>query len=512
MPPCIFPFKLLYTNHMPSLKVFIATPEALPFAKTGGLADVTGALPKVLKGLGQEVTIGMPLYRAVAEGGFEIRPTGCEVSIPLYLREVSAPVLQGSANGIPTYFFKRDEFYDRSYLYGTPDGDYFDNLERFTLLTRGILEALKGLDFKPDIIHCHDWQTGLIPAYLKTLYKNDPFFQGTATLFTIHNIAYQGLFPKSYLPLTGLPYEVFKLEGMEFWGKISLLKAGIVFSELITTVSERYSHEIQTEEYGYGLEGILRARRDDLFGVLNGVDYEEWNPAHDRFIVANYNENDISGKARCKEDLLKEYDLNLPLNTPLIGIISRLADQKGFDILAEAMDRLMAMDLGMVVLGTGDRKYHELFEGLARKYPTKLGVKIAFSNTLAHKIEAGCDMFLMPSRYEPCGMNQIYSLKYGTIPIVRATGGLDDTIQDYLGTDLKSAPTEKGNGFKFAEYSSRALIDKIKEALQVFKDKRRWRGLIKRAMLEDFSWERSARRYLELYQRAIEKKATYQPR
>ncbi|MBI3399327.1 MAG: glycogen synthase GlgA [Deltaproteobacteria bacterium] len=477
------------------LKILIATPEAIPFAKTGGLADVTGALPKVLNRLGCEVRIIMPLYRHVQEGNFNLKDTGIKVSLQIGFREVSASVFEGEANGITAYFLKRDEYYDRKYLYTMPEGDYFDNAERFIVFSRAVIEAIKKLNFKPDIIHCHDWQTGLISTFLKTIYKNDPFFADTKTLFTIHNIAYQGQFPKSHFQLTGLPPDIFTPDGVEFWGNMNLLKAGIVFSDIVTTVSEKYSKEIQTPEFGYGLEGVLQAKKENLFGVLNGVDYDDWSPEKDKFIIAKYDYKDLNGKAKCRQDLLKEYNLNLPDDAPVIGIISRLADQKGFDILSQAMEELMGMNLGMVVLGTGERKYHELFEGLAKKYPKKFGVKITFDNKIAHKIEAGSDMFLMPSKYEPCGLNQIYSLKYGTIPIVRATGGLDDTIQDY------DAKTGAGNGFKFKEYSAQILLAKVKEAIKVFSNKREWKRLVQNAMQQDFSWERSAKRYVELYER-----------
>jgi len=318
-------------------------------------------------------------------------------------------------------------------------------------------------------------------------------------VFTIHNIAYQGLFPASHFPLTGLPQKVFTPDGIEFWGSMNLLKAGIVFSDIVTTVSEKYSKEIRTAEFGYGLEGVLDSRKEKLFGVLNGVDYDDWSPEKDKFIIAKYDYKDLNGKAECRKDLLKEYNLNLSDDAPVIGIISRLADQKGFDILSQAMEELMSMNIGIVVLGTGEKKYHDLFAELAKKYPKKLGVKITFDNKIAHKIEAGSDMFLMPSKYEPCGLNQIYSLKYGTIPIVRATGGLDDTIQDY---DPK---TGDGNGFKFKEYSSQVLLAKIKESAKIFSNKKEWKKLVQKAMQQDFSWERSAKRYVELYEKVLTK-------
>ncbi len=480
------------------LNVVFVSSEAVPFAKTGGLADVSGTLPVALKKVSCKVTLFLPFYRQVLSGGFEIEPTGLEVSVPLGRRELRAEIMRASSNDLPVYLIKRDEFFDRSYLYGTPEGDYFDNLERFTLFSRAVVEAIKTRGFKPHIIHCNDWQTGLIPAYLKDVYRDDPFFTTTATVFTIHNIAYQGIFPPFLFELTGLNGRVFTPEGMEFWGNINLLKAGIVFSDIVTTVSSGYSKEIQTPEYGYGLDGVLRARRKDLHGVVNGVDYSEWDPEKDGLIRANYSEKDLTGKRLCKEDLLEEFDLRIDLEVPLIGIISRLADQKGMDILSEAMEELMSLDLAMVVLGTGDRRYQDLFEGLSRRWHGKLGVKITFDNRLAHKIEAGCDMILMPSRYEPCGLNQIYSLKYGTVPIVRATGGLDDTIEDYR--------DGHGTGFKFRDYTASALVAKVKEALSVYRDKRQWTALQRRGMKKDFSWENSARRYKDLYNLALEKR------
>jgi starch synthase len=483
------------------LNVIVASSEVVPFAKTGGLADVAGSLPHALKKLGCEVSVFMPLYREVLEKNLEIEPTGVEVAIPLGKRTLTGEVFKGSTDGIPVYFIKKDEYFDRSSLYGTPEGDYFDNLERFTFFSRGLLEAVKadGLGIKPDIIHANDWQTGLIPAYIKDIYRHS--FPDTRTVFTVHNIAYQGLFPYFLFHFTGLTGGFFSMKGIEFWGKVNLLKAGMVFADIVTTVSEGYSKEIQTSEYGYGLEGVLRSRAKDLYGVLNGVDYTEWNPETDEFLPANYSSDDLKGKAACKKELVKEFSLKLRQNVPLVGVISRLANQKGFDILSEAMEELMELDIGMVVLGTGDKKYHELFTELAGRHPERLGVKITFDNALAHRIEAGCDMFLMPSKYEPCGLNQIYSLRYGTIPVVRATGGLDDTIRDHKGG--------VGNGFKFNEYSPHALVEKLKEAVKVYKDKKEWKALQTKAMKEDFSWERSARRYLELYELALGKAPAY---
>lgn len=477
------------------INVIIVASEAAPFAKTGGLADVAGSLPVALKKLGCNPVLFLPYYRQIAGGGFEIEPTGLEVTVPVGKREITGQVLKGAAAGVPAYFIKRDEYYDRSHLYGTPDGDYFDNIDRYAFFSRAVLEVLRSRSFEPDIIHCNDWQTGLIPAYLKDTYKNDLYFASTSTVFTVHNLAYQGLFQADLFDLTGLSPELFTPAGLEFWGKVNFLKSGLVYSDIITTVSEAYSMEIQTTEYGWGLDGVLRGRKHDLYGIINGVDYGEWDPGTDSLIPATYSAEDLLGKAECKKELLKEFGLKLKNGAPLLGIISRLADQKGIDILSEAMPALMKLNLALVIIGTGDRKYVVELEELARRYPEKLSVKILFDKKLSHLVEAGSDIFLMPSKYEPCGLNQIYSLRYGTVPLVRATGGLDDTVRDFKGG--------AGNGFKFRDYTPEALVAKVKEALKVFKDKEAWEKLRRAGMKEDFSWESSAARYIELYDRCL---------
>jgi starch synthase len=484
-----------------SLRVLFATPEAVPFAKTGGLADVAGALPKFLKPLGCDITVIMPYYRMVKKAGFSLQPLG-EVQVSMGDEILTADTYRGRMDqNIPVYFIGRDEFFDREDLYNTPKGDYFDNAERFIFFSKAVLALSKQIEFSPAIIHRHEWQTGLIPAYLKSIYRNDPFFSRTAAVFTIHNIAYQGLFKKEKFSLTGLPPEMYNPEGIEFWERINFMKAGIVYADAINTVSRKYSEEIQTAEYGYRLEGILRKRRQDLFGILNGVDYQDWDPSRDPHLVAHYDLNDISGKRECKRDLLKEFNLPLSLETlPLLGIISRLADQKGFDLLAEIIDELFTLEVGFVLLGTGEQKYHDLFNQVARKYPRKAGIRIAYDDRLAHKIEAGADLFLMPSKYEPCGLNQIYSLKYGTIPVVRATGGLDDTIVNY------DPATGTGNGFKFARYNASEFLGQIKAAIGYYYQPEHWKRLLWNAMTADFSWQRSAEAYLQLYRKALEKK------
>jgi starch synthase len=485
-----------------SLQILLATPEAVPFAKTGGLADVAGALPKSLQALGCEIRLIMPYYRMVKESGLPHQYLGEEIEVPMGDEKLKADIYLGHLNqDIPIYFIGREEFFDREYLYSTPKGDYFDNAERFIFFSKAVLIFCQHIGFSPDIIHHHEWQTGLIPTYLKSVYQNNSFFSQTATVFTIHNIAYQGLFKKEKFWLTGLPKEMYNPEGVEFWERINFMKAGIVYADVINTVSQKYSEEIQTPEYGYGLEGILRKRRESLYGILNGVDYQDWDPSHDPHLIARYNPIDISGKKECKKDLLKEFHLPSSLeNAPLFGMISRLADQKGFDLLIEILEEFFALDIGFVLLGTGEQKYHDLFTQIAHKYPQKAGIRIAYDDRLAHKIEAGADFFLMPSKYEPCGLNQIYSLKYGTIPVVRATGGLDDTITHYEPT------TKKGNGFKFIRYDAKEFLNTIKMAIRFYSQPGHWRQLLQNAMTSDFSWERSAEAYLQLYRKALEKK------
>ena len=484
------------------LRVLFVTPEAVPFAKTGGLADVAGALPKFLKALGCDLKVVMPYYRMVKESGLPLQYLGQEIEVPIGDEILRADIYQGQLNqDIPVYFIGRDEFFDREYLYSTPRGDYFDNAERFIFFSKAVFTLCQLMSFSPAIIHHHEWQTGLIPAYLRSFYQNDPLFSHTAVVFTIHNIAYQGVFKKEKFRLTGLPNEMYNPEGIEFWERINFMKAGIVYADRINTVSQKYSEEIQTSEYGYGLEGILRKRKEVLCGILNGVDYQDWDPSHDPYLVAPYNSQDLSEKRECKKDLLKEFNLPPLLeNFPLLGMISRLADQKGFDLLAEILDELFTLDIGFVLLGTGEQKYHDLFTEVARKYPQKAGVRIAYDDRLAHKIEAGADFFLMPSKYEPCGLNQIYSLKYGTIPIVRATGGLDDTILNYDPT------TGKGNGFKFVRYDAKEFLNQMKVAIGFYSQPGHWKQLLRNAMAADFSWQRSAEAYLRLYRKALEKK------
>ena len=462
------------------MKIVMCASEVVPFAKTGGLADVAGALPLALEESGQEGIVIMPRYRAIQDAKFKISRVKEDIS---YSR---------IGKNIKVYFIENEQYFNRDNLYTDKNGDYPDNLERFSYYSRRALELLKEIKFKPDIIHVHDWQVSFVPLYLKTLYANDAFYKKTKTVLTIHNIGYQGLFPKEEFPKLGLDWSLFDMERLEFYGKVNILKGGMVFSDLINTVSPTYSKEIQTKEFGFGLEGVLAKRKKSLFGILNGLDYSIWNPETDKFIAAQFSNKNVKGKLRDKEDLQKFCNLPLAKGIPLFGIVSRLAEQKGFDILAEAIDAICNLKLQLVILGTGDLKYHTLLSDIVKKYPKVISLHLKFDDTLAHKIYAGSDIFLMPSKYEPCGLGQLISLRYGTIPLVFKTGGLADTVN-------------KDNGFVFYQYKSEALFKTIKGALTAFQDDKKWSSLVQKAMKCDFSWKESAKQYVRLYEKASAK-------
>jgi starch synthase len=472
---------------------FVAS-ECVPFSKTGGLADVVGALPRALANLGHQVSVYLPRYKQTKLP--EARTVVQSITVPFDDRyRFAAVVTAGEQHGVKFYFVDYPPYFDRDALYGTPAGDYPDNAERFALFSRAVLEASKILGV-PNVFHCHDWQSALVPVLLRTVYAEDPAFRDVGCTFTIHNMGYQGLFPSEILPLLMLPWDLFTMSKMEFFGQVNFLKGALVYSDFITTVSKKYSQEIQTSEYGFGLEGVLRARAATVTGILNGVDYDEWSPECDKFAVAKYSATDLSGKNKCKQDLLAAFAVTgANPKLPVIGIVSRFAAQKGFDLISNIMDRLAREDMIVVALGAGDKEYEEMFLRLNRQFPQKIAVKIAYNNELAHKIEAGSDMFLMPSRYEPCGLNQIYSLRYGTVPIVRATGGLDDTIEPW------DARAGKGTGFKFTDYSGESLLLTVRQALQAYRDQTSWQVLMRNGMSKDFSWNASAKEYVRVYER-----------
>jgi starch synthase len=482
------------------MHIAFAASEGVPFSKTGGLADVVGALPRALAAQGHQISVYLPRYRQTKLTDPQTVVRSITVPYDDEYRFCSV-VTAGASAGVRYYFVEYPPYFDREALYGTAAGDYPDNAERFAMFSRAVIEATKILGV-PQVFHCHDWQSALVPVMLRSLYAEDPAFQDVATVLTIHNIGYQGLFPAEILPLLMLPWDLFTISKMEFFGQANFLKGALAFSDYVTTVSKKYSQEIQTTEYGFGLEGVLRDRAATVTGILNGVDYDEWSPESDKLIPAKYSPADLTGKAKDKQDLLATFGIkNADAKLPVIGIVSRFAAQKGFDLIAQIMDRLAREDMILVVLGTGDKVYEEMFLRLQKQFPQRIAVKVAYDNTIAHKIEAGAEMFLMPSRYEPCGLNQIYSLKYGTVPIVRATGGLDDTIEPW------DARTGKGTGFKFSEYSGESLLLTIKAALQAFRDEASWQVLMRNGMTRDFSWGASAKEYVKVYERARQMRA-----
>jgi starch synthase len=476
------------------MKILFVASEGLPFSKTGGLADVIQALPRALVALGHEVTVLLPRYRDTRAVPVPI-PT---LTIPMG-DGLRFPRIEegGTHHGVDYYFVDDPEYFDREQLYGVAGKDYPDNAERFAEFCGAAIEFCKHV-WMPDVIHCHDWQSGLVPVLLRTRYVNDEALRELPVVFTIHNMGYHGAFPREAMKKIGLPESLFDIDAMEFYGRVNFLKGALIFSDYLTTVSPKYAEEIKTVEYGHGLDGVVRNHADRLTGILNGVDYAAWSPERDKLTAARYSPKDLSGKLACKKDLLEVF--GLPMETvekPVIGIVSRLAGQKGFDLIEQVAADLLAEDLAMTVLGAGEAKYEKLARELAKAYPAKFGVKVAYDNILAHKIEAGADIFLMPSRYEPCGLNQIYSLKYGTVPVVRATGGLDDTIEQF---DLA---TGSGTGFKFQAYDGPSLLESIHQALSIFRNEPVvWRRIQLNGMAKNFSWQVSAVEYVKVYEAA----------
>lgn len=473
---------------------FVAS-EMTPYVKTGGLADVSAALPKVLARLGHRVTVFLPRYGTIPYPPGEFLGS---VHVPVDDVHRSAGFYRAFPTpGVEVVFVEHPPFYDRAAPYGFGNTDWDDNRLRFAFLSRAALEYFRSRGERPDLFHAHDWQTGLLPVYLKTFYWDDPALHHTPTVFTVHNLAYQGNFGADTLAILGLPWNLGTRDSLEFHGGICYMKGGLLFSELVNTVSPQYAREIQGAEMGYGLDGVLRSRAADLTGILNGVDYEEWDPATDPHIARRYTPRDLAGKAACKADLLRTFGLPEYPDLPVVGIISRLVHQKGFDIVAGAWWDLLHRPLRMVVLGTGEADVQEGFRSMAERAPDRVAVRFTYDNALAHKVEAGSDMFLMPSRYEPCGLTQMYSLRYGTVPIVRATGGLADTVEPF------DPATGQGTGFRFDTPDGTGLIWALDQALAAFGKRKTWTRLMRNGMARDFSWDRSAEGYVELYRRAL---------
>ena len=490
------------------MNILIATSEVTPFSKTGGLADVCGALPRALARLGHHSMVITPAYRGVFRAGPHPEPTGVVFDIPIGSKVVQGRLFQGQLPGSETtvYFVDQPGYYDRPQLYREDGEDYKDNCERFVFFCRAVMETIRLVGIAVDVLHCNDWQTGLIPALLRIEYERARDYENVGVLLTIHNLAYQGQFWHWDMLLTGLDWKYFNWRQMEFYGNLNLLKTGIVFADAINTVSPHYAREIQKPPLGAGLEGVLQQRSGDLYGILNGVDYAVWNPETDPLLPATYGvSNWREGKAACKSALRAELGLPDTPGTPLIGLVGRLADQKGWDLVAPVMRRWVRdTDVQWAILGTGEPIYHKLLYAMAKEHPQHIAVRLEFSDRLAHQIEAAADMFLMPSRFEPCGLNQMYSLRYGTVPIVRETGGLADTVRDATAENLASGTA---NGFSFEPYDAAALEETLRRACGVYTHQPEvWAQLVETGMRQDCSWEQSARRYVELYQAIRDKR------
>lgn len=466
------------------MKIVLCSSEVVPFAKTGGLADVCGALPLALEKLGHDVIVVMPKYSCVNDSKIAIKKLKTGFSLATL------------GKNIKVYFIENDKYYNRPGLYGEKTGDYQDNLLRFSFYCRRTLKLLKIIDFSPKVIHCNDWQSALIPVFLKTELTNDSFYKKIKTVLTIHNLAYQGLFAAQEYPNLKLDKSLFSIDGFEFYGKINFLKAGILFCDFITSVSQGYAKEMLTKEFGCGLEAVLEKRKQNLLGIINGLDYSIWNPETDRYIFKNYSDSDMEAKRTNKLELQKLCGLRIDAGIPLLGFVGRLAEQKGIDLVSGVIQEINRFNIQVVILGTGDLKYHTLLENLAKQNAKLFSLNIKFDDTLAHRIYAGCDMFLMPSRYEPCGLGQMISFKYGTIPIAYKTGGLSDTVFNF------EPESEDGDGFIFTTYTKDAFFDAVKRALNAYAKKELWHRLVKKVMAYNFSWEESAKKYIELYNKA----------
>ena len=484
-------------------KILFVTSEVVPFMKTGGLADVSAALPQKLAEMGHEVRIVVPKYGAVDDRKYKIhevvrlKDLQVQIGDKEVVFSIKSSFLPGQKVRVQIYFLDNEEYFgSRNSLYIDPETgkDYPDNDERFILLANSVFELISKLGWIPDIIHLNDWQCGLIPAYLKTKLKDDELFSNFKTLFTVHNLAYQGVFPKSSFKKTGLPDELNSEKGLEIYGKLNYMKSGLMFSDVINTVSETYANEIRTdEELGAGLKTVLAKRKNDLYGIVNGIDIKVWNPEKDKHLPKKYSQKNLASKSVNKKELAEKFGFNYDENIPIIGIISRLYDSKGFDLIQQAFDDLMKLNIQLVLLGTGDKKYHTFFDKMSQKYRDKFASYLGFNDDLAHLIEAGSDIFLMPSRYEPCGLNQMYSLMYGTVPLVRETGGLADTVEKF------NEKSGEGNGFVFKQYEASAFLKELKRALKTYDDKKVWAKIMKAGMKSDFSWTSSAKKYVELY-------------
>ena len=473
-------------------RVCFAASEMYPFSKTGGLGDVVGALPPALARMGVPTTVFTPYYGTLRTAKFDLNLLirNCPVGYPW--DPITVNVFETEYRGVKVYFLQRSEYFDRKNYYNDYYGDYFDNAERFIFFCRAVLAVIRHQGEAPAVVHAHDWQTALLPAYVHYLRQQDPFWRNTKTLITIHNIAFQGRFSSRLFTNSGLPPESWNMEGVEYFGDFNFLKGGIALADMISTVSPSYAREILTERFGFGMDGILRHREHDLVGILNGADYWIWDPKNDRFLAAPYSRSDTSGKRACKLDLIEKMGLSHELmDRPLLGFVGRLRGQKGIDLLLEILPRLMEENVGVVVLGEGSLRYEGAVQAMATQYPGKIHAAVSYTEDLAHRIQAGCDIFLMPSRYEPCGLTQMYALRYGTPPVASSMGGLRDTITPY--------PDPKSTGFTFLRTEPEDFFRSIMDAVRLWENKPEWSSMVSRAMAQSFTWEKSGRRYVELY-------------
>jgi starch synthase len=478
------------------MQIVFAASECAPWARSGGLGEVLRALPRQVTSLGHKVSVYIPYYRQVREQAPEKKYAVQSITIPFQYYNRFAAVLDGGVHGgVQIYFIDCPELFDREFLYGTSAGEYQDNWERYALFCRAVLEGAKLLG-APDLFHVHDWQAALLPVYLRTLYYYDPVLRNRGAVLTIHNAGYQGRYPAQTVERLLFPWDIYTPERAEHYRQFNFLKAGIVYADRLTTVSPRYAEEIQTPEYGQTLDGVLRSRAGDLRGILNGLDYEQWNPATDGNIAAHYTPENLSGKAECRRDLLHAFGCgHVDASTAVLGAVTRLTTQKGIDAIAEIAEPLLRENVVLMVLGNGEEYYENLLRSLAAKFSGRVLVRIGYDGTLAHKVEAGSDLFLMPSRYEPCGLGQLCALKYGTVPVVRATGGLDSTVEEW------NAETRTGTGFKFQGYGGEEFLAAIRRALEVFRgDKEGWQALMRNGMAQDHSWAGPAAEYVEVYE------------
>jgi starch synthase len=483
------------------LRILFLVPEMVPFAKTGGLADVAGALPAALARLGTDVRVVLPRYRCIRERGFATSSLVSRMIVPLGAEALEAGVLEtASPDGVPVWLVEREEFFDRPALYNSAFGDYYDNFERYSFFCHAALRCCEEVGFVPDVVHAHDWQCGLAPALLQGSYRNTLTFAATRSVFTIHNIAYQGIFPAEKMPLTGLdPASFYHPEGLEYWGRVSLLKAGLGYADALTTVSPTYARELLTPEFGMGMDGLLTRRRDVLSGIMNGADYGTWNPGTDPDLPARYDLSDRSGKKRCKKALLSATGMDSVLvGRPLFGMVSRLVEPKGVGLVAEVVADIVRMGGGLVVLGTGEPELQDRLRAIANEHKGRVSIHIGYDDVLAHRIYAGADLWLVPSRFEPCGLTQLYAMRYGAVPVVREVGGLADSVQPFdpaIGT---------GTGFRFRDYDAASLRAAVQQAIDLYHRRALWDCIVTNAMRADFSWSRSAVEYLDLYERLVE--------